>query len=153
MSAPSTTPAQSQHQAPIWARQAMWMTVISAVVTSACLAAYDRLVAMPSRRLGVVDLAAIYHAKEDEYARAFYKASASVLAGGSGAPVASAGSAAPALSAHDLAQDFARRLPYALEDLRRECRCVIVVRGAVATLGEGMVDLTPALRGKLGMQP
>lgn len=153
MSAPSTTPAQSQSQAPIWARQVMWMTVVSTVVSSACLVAYDHLVAQPSRRLGVVDLAAIYRAKEDEYARAFYKASASVLAGGPGAPGASAGSAASALSAHDLAQDFARRLPYALEELRRECRCVIVVRGAVATLGEGMVDLTPALRSKLGMQP
>lgn len=148
MNAPSSTPAPSQPQASNWARQVMWMTMVSAVVSSACLSAYDHLVVQPSRRLGVVDLAAIYHAKEDEYARAFYKASA--LAGGSGAPGALAG---PALSAHDLAQDFARRLPYALDDLRRECRCVIVVRGAVATLGEGMVDLTPALRVKLGMQP
>lgn len=129
-------------------RQALRMLVISLVVTVASLVAYDHFVARPARRLGVVDLAAIFRAEEDEYTRVFYKAAAANGAGATGAAPAGAGPT-PA----QLAQDFAQRLPLALNELSRECRCVIVVRGAVATLGEGMVDLTPALRGKLGMRP
>lgn len=119
----------------------MVMTAVSAIITSTGLLAYDHFVTQPTRRLGVVDIAAIYRAKEDEYTRAFYKAAAN--------PATQGSVSGPA----QVAQDFVQRLPYALNDLRRECRCVIVVRSAVAALGDGMVDLTPALRGKLGMQP
>lgn len=111
---------------------------ISAVLAAAMLFAYDRLVVGPRQRLGVVDIASVYHAKEDEYTRAFVRASATGEGGKSAALVA---------------QDFARRLPAALDEIGHECRCVIVVRGAVASIGDGTLDLTSALRAKLGMQP
>lgn len=130
----------------LWSLQVLLAFAVSMAVTLIGILLYDHLVAQPGRRLGVVDLAAIYRAKEDEYARAFYRATTSERAPGQTMQGATIG-------ADKLAQDFAHRLPLALVELRRECHCVIVVRGAVATLGEGMVDLTPALRGKLGMQP
>lgn len=123
-------------------------TLVSVSVMTIGLSTYDRLIVKPRQRLGVVDVTSIYRAKEDEYARVYYQFSP----GEQGSSQGPAGAQVGATRATQLAQDFAQRLPRALSELSQECQCVIVTRGAVATLGVGMVDFTPALRVKLGMR-
>src|SRR3989344_275378 len=46
---------------------------------------------------------------------------------------------------------FAQRLPIALEELPRDCSCLVVLKGAVAGPTPHTVDLTALLRQKVGM--
>jgi hypothetical protein len=106
---------------------------VALVVAAASLLAYDRLVVRPSLRVGIVDVAAVYRAKEAEFAQ-LLKAHADPDRD----------------KALLLARDFARRLPLALEELPRECGCLVVIRSAVAGPSANSVDLTAALTRKLG---
>ena len=45
---------------------------------------------------------------------------------------------------------FAQRLPTALEELPRDCGCLVVLKGAVAGVTPHTVDLTAQLRQKVG---
>lgn len=49
----------------------------------------------------------------------------------------------------DLAASFARRLPQALEELPRECSCLVVMKSALAGPTLHTIDLTPRLKAKL----
>jgi hypothetical protein len=105
----------------------------SVAVVAAALAGYDRFVVRPSRLIGVVDLGEVYRAKEAEFAR--------LLAQGA--------SDEERRGALAVAQRFALRLPVALEELPHECRCLVVLRSAVAGATPDSVDLTGALMRKV----
>ncbi len=48
-----------------------------------------------------------------------------------------------------MARSFARRLPAALEELPRDCGCLVVLRSAVAAPTPRTLDLTAELRRKV----
>mgnify|MGYP000726957596 CR=1 FL=1 len=109
--------------------------LLSLIMVLAALMLYDRQVVGPALRIGVVDVAEIYRQKETEFTRLITKASTDE----------------DRQRALAMARDFAQRLPVALEELPRECACLVVLKGALAGTSPQMVDLTPRLRQKVGM--
>ncbi|CAM4033834.1 hypothetical protein [Paracidovorax anthurii] len=110
---------------------------VTALLVAAGIAAYDRWVLRPALRVGVVDLSEVYRAKEAQFTQLLTAASAS-------------GSDEERERALSLARRFSQRLPAALDELPRECGCLVVLRTAVAGSPHA-VDLTPALRRKVDM--
>ncbi len=107
--------------------------LLTLLVVSAALTAYDRLVLRPALVIGVVDVAEVYRAKEAEFTQMLTKAS----------------SEDDRQKALFMARTFAQRLPLALEELPRECNCLVVLKSAVAGPTPNTVDLTAALRRKV----
>ena len=114
-------------------KQTLLGFAVSVLVTACGLLAYDRLVARPPQVIGVVDVAEIYRLKEAEFA--------ALLTSGNSDP--------DRQRAMDLATSFARRLPDALEELPAECRCLVVLRSALAGRAASTLDLTPLLKTKV----
>ena len=106
----------------------------SAAVVVLALAGYHRHVVRPAQRVGVVDLAEVYRAKEQEFAR--------LLARGT--------TEEERQQAQALARRFAERLPTAIEELPRDCGCLVVLKSALAGHAGNVVDLTAQLRRKVG---
>ena len=48
-----------------------------------------------------------------------------------------------------MARAFAQRLPSALEELPRDCNCLVLLKGTIAGPTPYTVDLTPQLRKKV----
>lgn len=111
--------------------------VITALLVAAGIAAYDRWVLRPALVVGVVDLSEVYRAKEAQFTQLLTAASSS-------------GSDQERERAMTMARSFSQRLPAALDELPRECGCLVVLRTAVAG-GPHAVDLTPALRRKVDL--
>ena len=110
------------------------MSVCVSVLITACgLLAYDRLVVRPAQVIGVVDVAEIYRLKEAEFA----------------ALITRGNSDADRQQAMDLATRFARRLPGALEELPADCRCLVVLKSALAGPTAHTLDLTSVLKTKV----
>jgi len=107
--------------------------LLTLLVVSAALTAYDRLVLRPALVIGVVDVADVYRAKEAEFTQILTKAS----------------SEDDRQKALFMARSFAQRLPLALEELPRECGCLVVLKSAVAGPTPNTVDLTATLRRKV----
>jgi len=107
--------------------------LVSAVVVAAALLAYDRGFARPGRAIGIVDLNAVYRQKEAEFTQR----------------IASACSDAEREHTLEAARVFARRLPPALESLPQACRCLVVLRSAIAAPAPDTIDLTPELQRRL----
>jgi hypothetical protein len=105
---------------------------VSALVASAGLAAYDRWVLRPAVSIGTVDLAEVYRAKEAQFTQL----------------LTATGSEEQKQQALALARSFSQRLPAALDELPRECGCLVVLRTAVVGSPHAL-DLTPALRRKV----
>jgi hypothetical protein len=97
------------------------------------LTAYDRVVARPAQLIGVVDVAEVYRQKEAEFTLILTRA-------------ASDGEREQAMR---MARSFAQRLPLALEELPRECGCLVMLKTAVAAPAPRTVDLTANLRRKV----
>lgn len=97
------------------------------------LAAYDRVVVRPAQLIGVVDVAEVYRQKEAEFTLILTRA-------------ASEGEREHAMR---MARSFAQRLPLALEELPRDCGCLVVLKTAVAAPAPRTVDLTAHLRRKV----
>jgi hypothetical protein len=114
-------------------RQLALSAAISLLMTSGGLLAYDRFVFRPSQRIGVVDVSDVYRQKEAEFA--------SLITAGK--------SDEDRQRAMELASTFARRLPQALEELPRECNCLVVLKSAIAGPSANTIDLTARLRSKL----
>lgn len=95
---------------------------------------YDRLIIRPALAVGVVDVAAVYREKEAEFTRL----------------VTGAATDEERRIALDMARAFSRRLPMALAELPGECGCLVVLKAAIAG-APASIDLTPALRRKVGM--
>jgi len=49
------------------------------------------------------------------------------------------------------AQEFAAKLPKAMQSLSDDCGCVVLMGNAVGGVPAGVLDLTPALRKKVGL--
>ena len=107
--------------------------LLTLLVVSAALTTYDRFVLRPALIIGVVDVADVYRAKEAEFTQILTKAS----------------SEDDRQKALFMARSFAQRLPVALEELPRECGCLVVLKAAVAGATPNTVDLTAALRRKV----
>jgi NAD-dependent oxidoreductase involved in siderophore biosynthesis len=107
---------------------------MSAAVVAVALAGYDRYVIRPAQRIGVVDLAEVYRAKEQEFAR--------LLARGT--------TEEERQQAQALARRFAERLPTALDELPRDCGCLVVLKSALVGHAGNVIDLTAQLRHKVG---
>lgn len=107
--------------------------LLTLLVVSAAMTAYDRLVLRPALVVGVVDVADVYRAKEAEFTQILTKAS----------------SEEDRQKALFLARTFAQRLPVALEELPRDCGCLVVLKAAVAGPTPNTVDLTAVLRRKV----
>ena len=94
---------------------------------------YDRAVVRPAQRVGMVDVAEVYRQKEAEFTLILTRA-------------ASDGEREQAMR---MARTFAQRLPVALEELPRDCGCLVVLKTAVAAPAPRTVDLTAHLRRKV----
>ena len=107
--------------------------LVTLFVVAASLAAYDRLVLRPALVIGVVDVAEVYRAKEAEFTQILTKTS----------------SEEDRQKALLMARAFAQRLPAALDELPRECNCLVVLKTAIAGATPNTIDLTASLRRKV----
>ena len=116
-----------------------WLTqgLVTLLVVAASLTAYDRWVLRPALVIGVVDVAEVYRAKEAEFTQILTKA------------LSQPNSEEDRQKALVMARAFAQRLPLALEELPRECNCLVILRTAVAGPTPNTVDLTAQLRRKV----
>lgn len=106
---------------------------VSAFLVVVALLAYDRMVVRPAQTIGLVDIAQIYALKEAEFSQRLNRS----------------GSDEDRQQAMQLARDFAKRLPAALEELPRDCNCLVVIKAAVVGQTARTVDLTGYLKAKL----
>lgn len=107
--------------------------LIAAVLVSAALAGYDRWVVRPALRVGVVDIGEVYRQKEAEFTLILAKASSDV----------------ERERAMSMARVFSQRLPLALDELPRECGCLVILRSAIAGRTPHTVDLTAHLKSRV----
>jgi NAD(P)H-nitrite reductase large subunit len=110
--------------------------LVSLLTVSAALAAYDRMVIRPGQIVGVVDVGEIYRQKEAEFTLILTRAN----------------SDDERQKAMLMARAFAQRLPMALEELPRDCGCLVVLKSAVAGATPRTVDLTAHLKRKVETQ-
>ena len=118
---------------PQWLAQGL----VTLFVVAAALAAYDRWVLRPSLVIGVVDVAEVYRAKEAEFTQILTKT------------LSQPHSEEDRQKALSMAKTFAQRLPAALDELPRECGCLVLLKTAVAGPTPNTVDLTAQLRRKV----
>ena len=111
--------------------------LVTLVVVAASLAAYDRWVLRPSLVVGVVDVAEVYRAKEAEFTEILTRT------------LSQPHSEEDRQKALSMAKTFAQRLPAALDELPRECGCLVLLKTAVAGPTPNTVDLTAQLRRKV----
>ena len=111
----------------------LFQSLITLFVVTASLAAYDRLVLRPALIIGMVDVAEVYRAKEAEFTQILTQAS----------------SEDDRQKALLMARAFAQRLPLALDELPRECGCLVVLKTALAGATPNTIDLTARLRRKV----
>ena len=111
--------------------------LVTLFVVAASLTAYDRLVLRPALVIGVVDVAEVYRAKEAEFTQILTKA------------LSQPASEEERQKALVMARAFAQRLPLALDELQRECNCLVILRTAVAGPTPNTIDLTAQLRRKV----
>lgn len=110
-------------------------TLVAAAILGGGLYVYHQRVVAPGQRFGVIDVAEIWRVKEKQFAEA--------MAGAAAGPEQA--------KAMQIAGEFSQRLPGALEELARECACLVLARSAVVVQGGHAVDLTPALMAKVGL--
>lgn len=106
---------------------------VSVLTAAAVLAAYDHSVVRPALRVGIVDVGEVYRQKEAEFTLILTQA----------------GSDDERQKAMAMARVFAQRLPAALDELPRECGCLVVLKSAVAGATPRTVDLTAHLKHKV----
>lgn len=111
--------------------------LVTLFVVAASLAAYDRWVLRPALVIGVVDVAEVYRAKEAEFTQILTKT------------LSQPHSEEDRQKALSMAKTFAQRLPAALDELPRECGCLVLLKTAVAGPTPNTVDLTARLRRKV----
>ena len=112
-------------------------SLVTLFVVAASLAAYDRWVLRPALVIGVVDVAEVYRAKEAEFTQILTKT------------LSQPHSEEDRQKALSMAKTFAQRLPAALDELPRECGCLVLLKTAVAGPTPNTVDLTAQLRRKV----
>lgn len=102
--------------------------------------AYDQYARARALRVAVVDVAAVYRWKEAQFTALLTQPG---------------GDARADTHAPQLAAEFARELPQALDDIAAECRCLLLTRAVLAGPPEHVAahvaDLTATLKQKLRM--
>lgn len=106
---------------------------LALLIIAAALAAYDHWVVRPGQVIGLVDVGEIYRQKEAEFTQLLTRA----------------GSDGERDKAFAMARSFSQRLPLALEELPRDCGCLVVLKSAVAGPTPRTLDLTAVLRRKV----
>ncbi|MQA40593.1 hypothetical protein [Rugamonas aquatica] len=107
--------------------------LLSLLAAAGCTAAYDHWWIRPQLRIGVVDVATVYHEKEEQFRR-----------------LAAAGAAdRGADRAMLMARRFAQRLPAALDELPGECGCLVYDKSVLMGDVPSALDLTERLREKV----
>jgi len=114
-------------------RTVLASALVSAVIAAIGIALYDRLVVRPALVVGMVDVAEVYRSKEAEFTQILTQTR----------------SDEDRQKAMQLAKAFAQRLPLALEELPRDCNCLVVLKSAVAGATPHTLDLTSLLRKKV----
>jgi hypothetical protein len=109
---------------------------LAALLCAVSVASYHHMVVRPAMRIGMVDVGEVYRLKEAEFTAIVTKS-------------ATDGERERAMG---LAKVFAQRLPEALDELPAECRCLVMLRSAVAAPSPQAVDLTARLKAKLELR-
>jgi hypothetical protein len=110
--------------------------LLSLLIVSLALVAYDRLVRRPAARIGLIDVGELVRLKDDRVLDVLTKAAATDE------------EKKVALS---FGTRFAAVFPHALEELTQECDCLVLARSAVAGVPPNAMDLTAALKQKVGL--
>lgn len=113
--------------------QLLGQLLVTLCVVATALLLYDRKVVRPAQRIGLVDVAEVYRQKEAEFTLLLTHTSTED----------------DKQKALRMARTFAQRLPVALEELPRDCDCLVVLKSAVAGSTPHTVDLTAQLRQKV----
>ena len=106
---------------------------LNALWVAVALLLYHRLWVAPALSIGMIDLAEVYRAQEAAFTR----------------QVAQARTDSERDAALAQVTDFAQRLTVALEQLPRECGCLVLVKGAATAPPERLRDLTAELQRKV----
>ncbi len=115
-------------------RIALLLLLASALVNAALLAAYALWIAPP--RLATLDVGEIYRLKEAQVAAVLTKREASDE---------------ERIAALKTAGSFGAEVTALIETLPKECRCLILARGAVIGERDSLPDLTLEVRRRLGL--
>jgi hypothetical protein len=111
------------------------VVVIAVLASGLSVGTYHLIMAPRLTRIAVVDLPAVYREKEAAFEKAITKENATQ---------------AEREAALNIAAEFARQLPKALDELATECGCTVLAANAVAGRYNAL-DLTPSLRAKIGL--
>jgi hypothetical protein len=111
--------------------------LVAVLVVTLALLVYQLAIARVRQPIATVDVVAVYAAKEKEFAALLTKAGATEE---------------DRRRAAAMAAEFAKSLPAALGQLPGECRCMVLVKGAVAAPSADTLDLTAVLADKLGLR-
>lgn len=129
------SPSDAQGAPSSWLRLAI-QTALTVLTVVAVLAVYDRYVVRPMKQIAIVDVAEVLRLKEKQFAQA----------------ITSAGSSESDRSAVvSAAGEFARKLPAALAEVSNECNCLVLVKAAVVGDPGNAIDLTDAVKRKVGL--
>jgi hypothetical protein len=110
--------------------------LVSLLIVSLSLVAYDRLVRRPATRIGLIDVGELVRLKDDRVLDVLTKAAATDE---------------DKKAALGFGTRFATVFPHALEELAQECDCLVLARSAVAGSPPNAVDLTAVLKQKVGL--
>jgi hypothetical protein len=99
--------------------------------------AYDQFVRLRELHVAVVDVATVYRQKEAQFTALLTT------------PSVPDRNPTEDREARQLAADFARALPMALDEITAECHCLLLVRAATVGRPAGVADLTETLKQKL----
>ena len=111
-------------------------TLVTLVIVALALVGYDRLVRRPAARIGLIDVGEVVRLKDARVPDVLTRAAATD---------------GEKKAAVDFGTRFATVFPQALEELTQECNCLVLARSAVAGLPPQAVELTAALKQKLGL--
>ena len=110
--------------------------LVTLLIVSLALLAYDRLVRRPATRIGLIDVGELVRLKDDRVLDVLTKAAATDE---------------EKKAALGFGTRFTTVLPHALEELAQECECLVLSRSAVAGSPPNAVDLTSMLKQKVGL--
>ena len=113
--------------------QILVSAVLSVLIVAAGLALYAHTVIRPALVIGMVYVAQVSRAKETEFTQLLTRTTLEE----------------DRQKALLMARAFAQRLPVALEELPRDCSCLVILKSAVAGPTPHTLDLTPLLRRKV----
>lgn len=110
--------------------------LLTLLIVAVALLAYDRGVRRPAELIGLIDVGEVVKLHDQRVMAVLAKASATEQ---------------DRKRATDFGVQFAAAFPQALEELTQECGCLVLARSAVAGAPPNSVDLTPALKRKVGL--